>query len=775
MTKPNPSRVAHRHEAVRRVARRHMAGLFDAPPRVLKAVEDWALGVYAGHVLALIEKQIDTPPDDTEKRLAQTQKYLQGELTEKMNNMSPGDLLRIPAGRNTDVVLKLPDLSGTEFEYSYEDHFQFVVVKKGQRAKFPRAPNRDSSKYSEYAVGWDKAEDNWENDSLDFTYSMAEPYKAGNDVEVILQKGLETYSKEVRRNVRQNMDPTRLVELGLMRQEAKKYTSKSKSYKNKARTTLPLDLSGWKYLVGMPASEVEKKQVEKKFTSFTCILNFKPHKRRGGQWSPSDMTMELDLWSGMNRPRTLKDFRKGLQRIRDIARHETIHVGQDALRIVKGLRGDGGMPSESIQDGFGRRKRLPHPRRDVEFYTRLADEVSRFTVEIKSIPLPKRRGFLRKWFDTRKFFKVNKKHNPGKWKKMVGEFISEIGKAGVYIPSATNVSETADVAETATIGPDTTIQGSPKVEGQAKVLGAATVKDSARLTQNAVVKDNAVVSGSAIIAQSANISGNAQVTGGIVGGSAKVSGDAKVSGGFIGNKAKVSGEAIISGDPRVHGTVYGKGKVTGTAVVEDGATVSGGEITDRAFLGGKATLYTGLIRDEAKVLDKAEIRLDSIVRDFAEVKDYAYVEGATVGGNATISGNAQVYGGAVVAGRSRIEGNARVTGGRWNGEHVTSGFWAEPPKYPVFREGDVVYLKPRGSSQYREQWVIVGEVLGRGLEQEHNGVIRVPNRYALWKLDADRKDVTFIGDWDDFDFDISEKPSGTMTNALKRAWNRYAA
>jgi len=31
-----------------RVARRHVAGLFEPPPRVLKAVTEWALGVYAG-------------------------------------------------------------------------------------------------------------------------------------------------------------------------------------------------------------------------------------------------------------------------------------------------------------------------------------------------------------------------------------------------------------------------------------------------------------------------------------------------------------------------------------------------------------------------------------------------------------------------------------------------------------------------------------------------------------------------------------------------------
>jgi carbonic anhydrase/acetyltransferase-like protein (isoleucine patch superfamily) len=642
-----------------------VAGLFEAPPRVLKAVEDWAMSVYAGHVLALVEKQIDTKPDDTEKRLAQTQKYLQGLLTEKMDKMDPGDLLRIPAGRNTDVVLKMP--LDTEW-HGYQDHFQVVTVKKGQRPKFPRSPDDGASKYDPEVVGYYKAEDNWENDRDDFLVSLEEPAMAGNKVEAILRRGLETYSKEVRQNVRQNMNPTRLVELELMRREAKKFTSKSKSYKSKARTTLPIDLSGWKYLDGMSASEVEQKQVEGKFTTFTCTLNFKPHKRRGGQWDSRNLEMQLDLRSGMDRPKTLKDFRKGLQRIRDISRHETIHLGQTALIRVKDLAGwSAGYPSRDLQEEDGseyiRGKRLPHPRRSVEFYTRLADEVSKFAVEIKSIPLPKRRGFLRRWFDTREFFKANKRHNPDKWQKMVGEFISEIDKQGIYIPSATNVSETADVADTATIGPDAIIQGSPKIEGQAKALGSATIKDSARLSMNAVVKDDAVVGGSAEVTDSAVISGNAQVTGGL-----------------IGSNATVSDNAVISGDPKVYGTVYHKGEVSGRAEVGAGATVSGGEVTDRAVLGGRATLYAGLIQGNAQVLDRASVSRNGVVSDNAVVKDSARIEGASVGGDAVISGRAVVSGDAVVIGNTRIEGNARVSGGVWDGQHVTSGYWKEPPQ-----------------------------------------------------------------------------------------------
>ncbi len=765
MTRPDPSRVAHRHEAVRRVARRHMAGLFKAPPRVLKAVEDWVQGVYAGHVLALIENLLDTPPDDTEKRLAQTQKYLQdGHLDKKMDRMHPGDLLRIPAGRNTDVVIKKPDLDDTDFGFFYQGDLQILTVKRGQRAKFPRIPDEGSSKYDGEVVGHYKAERNWDNDLGDYTRSLEEPAKAENKVEAILQKGLETYSKEIRRNVRQNMNPTRLVELGLMRQEAKKYTSKSKSYKNKARTTIPIDLSGWKYLDGMPASEVEQKQAEKKFTTFTCVLNFIGHKERGGIWIPHKKELQVDVSD--TTPTTLKAFREEIQWIRQVARHEGIHLGQTALQIVKDLGPwRAGYPAFDMHEEKGKSeyvggKRIPHPRLTVEFYARLPDEVEDFAVEIKSIPLPKRRGFLRNWFDTRPFFRENKKHNLSKWQKMVGEFISEIEKQGIYIPSATNVSETATISGSATIGPDTSIQGSPRIAGQAKVLGSATVKDSAQVQGNAVVQDEAVVGGSAEVTDSAVISGKARVTGGL-----------------IGSNAKVYGDAVISGDPKIHGTVHYKGEVSGRAEVGAGATVKGGEITDRAVLGGRATLYTGLIRGNAQVLDRAVVVRNGVVSDNAVVMDSAEIEGASVGGDAVIGGRAVVSGDAVVMGNTRIEGNAHVSGGVWDGQHVTSGFWAEPPQTRELREGAVVYYNPRKSfsSDDGPQWVIVGEVLGRGMRQEHKGVVRVPTRYALWKLHPSGKDLDFIGDWDDFDLDLDRKPSGTDPTALKQAWGLYAA
>jgi carbonic anhydrase/acetyltransferase-like protein (isoleucine patch superfamily) len=727
MTRPDPSRVAHRHASASRVVRRHVAGLFEPPPRVVKAIEDWTLSVYAGHVLAYIQNKIDTKPDDTEKRLAQTQKHLRdGHLDKMMDRMRTGDLLRIPAGRNTDVVIKKPDLEDVDFGYSYQGDLQVLTVKRGQRAKFPRIPDEGASKYDPDVVGFSKSEDNWYSDRGDYIRSLEEPAEAANKVEAILRKGLETYSKEVRQNVREKMSPERLVELELMRREAEKFTSKAKAYRAKARTTLPIDLSGWKYLDGMPASEVEQKQAEANFTAFTCVLYFIGHKERGGIWIPSKQELQVDVSN--TRPTTLKAFRNEIQWIRHVARHEGIHLGQTALQIVKDLDPwrAGGYPAFDMQEEKGKGeyvggKRLPHPRRSVEFYARLPDEVERFAVAIKSIPLPKRRGYMRNWFDTRPFFRENKKHNLSKWKKMVGEFVSEVEKQGIYIPASTSVSETATISESATIGPDTHIEGSPYISGQAEVLGAATVKDNARVRDKAVVKGHAIVGGQ-----------------GMVLGQATISGSAVVSGAYI-----ISGDAVVKGRASIEGG-------SGRGVTIEGL-VSGGVVKDNARVLG--TVFGGVVEGRAIVDSGAAVKGD-----------------ATVGGSAFIGGRAVVSSDAVVMGNTRIEGSAQVSGGRWDGEHVTSGWWSEPPRYPELGEGAVAYLKPRGRSQYDRQWVVVGEVLGKGMEQESGGVIREPNRYGLWGINADR--MVFLGDWDDFDLDLTKSPSGTEADAIKEAWER---
>jgi len=435
----DPERVRAANQcSPHRVALRY-AGLFEPPPMVLKAVTDWAQSMWAGHALALMDKTLDGPKDDSGARIRKMEalsdrRALKDALEKAWDKQR---MIRIPVNPRYDVAVKAPS---DEDDFGYARAF-YELVRKKQRVQFPRMPG-------EYAR--DSEWDDWYGDRYPLDH-------IAGIISTEIAEGLQEYAKrqesysEVRRR---HLKPEHLVELSLVRREARKYTSRAKSYKTKAATVIPVDLTGWKYLNEVPASEGDlnvadwqalmKTRLEAaNFTSFKCILWFKAHKRRGGQWSPGRMKMELDLWS--TSVYDLKSFRRGMQRIASIAKHECIHLGQDALRIAKGLNEDAGLPSRDLREPgvnpSGTRidswssKRIPHPKRDVEFYTRLSDEVLRFKEEVRSVAKPLRRKFFKDWLDRRQFFTANKR-NQGKWQKLVGEFWAALGREGIEIPKA---------------------------------------------------------------------------------------------------------------------------------------------------------------------------------------------------------------------------------------------------------------------------------------------------------------------------------------------------
>ena len=410
----------------RRVALRY-AGLFEPPPMVLEAVTDWAQSMWASHALALMNKTLDAPKDDSGVRIRKMEALSdRGALSRKLKQAWEKYVsIRIPISPTYDVAVKRPD----DDDDPHSPSFFYEVIRKNQRVKFPRMPG-EHARNSEW--------DDWYGERFPLDHLMG---IIGEGI----AKGLSEYTaKEAPGSRRRFLDPKHLVELSLVRREAQKYTSRAKSYKTKAATVIPIDLTGWKYLNEVPASEgdlnvadwralVKARLEAANFTSFKCLLWFKSHKRRGGQWYPGKMQMELDLWSSS--VYDLKSFKTGIRRIESIAKHECIHLGQDALRIAKGLNEDAGLPSRGLReqgvnpsgtniDSWSNR-RLPHPQRDVEFYTRLSDEVLAFSHKIRSIEMAQRRTFLRNWMDTHKFFTANK-GNQDKWQKLVGEFVCRL-------------------------------------------------------------------------------------------------------------------------------------------------------------------------------------------------------------------------------------------------------------------------------------------------------------------------------------------------------------
>jgi len=173
---------------------------------------------------------------------------------------------------------------------------------------------------------------------------------------------------------------------------------------------IPIDFSDWKYI-----KEEEAEESAQKLKHHLKNLSYKTSWRPGhiglslevdkekvkaqtGQynpayWSPEEWTVvihpgEYSLY--------LFEMKRQLKEIARSARHELQHFSQDALRIVKGLSRDAGLPRGRIRspgevtpggtphswsskswpmEKSDPGKRIKHELRDVEFMTRIADDV----------------------------------------------------------------------------------------------------------------------------------------------------------------------------------------------------------------------------------------------------------------------------------------------------------------------------------------------------------------------------------------------------------------
>jgi hypothetical protein len=192
----------------------------------------------------------------------------------------------------------------------------------------------------------------------------------------------------------------------------------------------------------------------KKADSIKVVLDFIGHTSRGGVWFAHKRELQVDV---PFEPVRVDEWKDTLFTLEIIARHECQHVGQFLIDYLKGLdeRG-GGLPSRSIRDlkytpqGFIPRSRSntrkDHALQDVEFYTRLKDEISKCRVILNKVP-PKYHPSIKKiWISSHKlkdldvvrglnlgpdlkpahFFEALKAHEPDKYKKAVKEFISSL-------------------------------------------------------------------------------------------------------------------------------------------------------------------------------------------------------------------------------------------------------------------------------------------------------------------------------------------------------------
>ena len=214
------------------------AALFEGPPAMNQAVREWAQSAYASHILAGILPEISRAQD-----LTRPVREAIAEMEESLRTVE-----KKVAALGPDEAVKF----GAPITYDKEIIQKYVGVK---RWKFRSDVN------FQVGVGA-KIVDYSRSQWMDAEAAIAEVKEYLHGLLDRAHKTLRVL--EAQNGGGKNKDTT-LVELNLLKKECLKYTSKPKVYAAKAGTTIPVDLSGWKYVSsGSPViAEVNKKVEER--------------------------------------------------------------------------------------------------------------------------------------------------------------------------------------------------------------------------------------------------------------------------------------------------------------------------------------------------------------------------------------------------------------------------------------------------------------------------------------------------------------------------------
>lgn len=274
----------------------------------------------------------------------------------------------------------------------------------------------------------------------------------------------DEWTVEFQENRRLN---TRLVE-----REAKKWSRGRRADSIRVLELTP-DFTGWRYVreikqrTGKTPEEILAGNPYISST-YTIKMQEHPHAKLGGSWSEARYTMTLQ--TGFT-PHDLSTFRSKAAEFRKLIEHEAGHLGQTYLKMLLSVHTEVGTPSRSLAEpGYSPEgnplgpsgyavpgEMQEHGLREVEFYTRLRDEITDFKTLARRIPKSGWPRALRVWVGdhlkdrirfrpdqgmpvtvrTSGFFETLKQHNKPKWRKAVAEFVK-----AVDLPTPTRIAST---------------------------------------------------------------------------------------------------------------------------------------------------------------------------------------------------------------------------------------------------------------------------------------------------------------------------------------------
>lgn len=245
------------------------AGMFEAPPAMIKSIGRWTAHLYASQVLYNVERniraiQLKANPESANDQLSQELQYIENakdKILLDIKNLKKNKNLRYK-------IFERKTLKGIPKSH-------FIGIKKSDYYKNPENPDAlivltnpsNEEKYLPlYMIGSGK-------NKLDFPHFLNKTTKmnlfSAEEIADIISKELQQSienlnsfkdrTQEIKPSELTDYQKTDLVNLILLKKECLKFTNQPKQYKTTVTRVFPVDLDGWKYTEGNKAQPLIKK------------------------------------------------------------------------------------------------------------------------------------------------------------------------------------------------------------------------------------------------------------------------------------------------------------------------------------------------------------------------------------------------------------------------------------------------------------------------------------------------------------------------------------
>lgn len=402
------------------------AGLFEAPPEMVRDIGDWVVGQAASLELQRAQDSLTRAKQFTENREQEVWQVMESAMSDLRANMTPKGTSRTLFNAYKLVTSRLKYMIGGFAEARASD-FQKLT------------PESREKLYAFLETFLEQAKEELESDKQHTLKNLGEREKEFRQIAGYANSTWPANAKFVSQKFDVNLTGWKYHPKNMQDLIAKRIEENTESLKEQAAKR------------GRTEDELFRKLMQDiidglnfRFRHVWVVFEKDVDTTSGGNWSVAlnRLTVKMPHLAGqMPWPKTEK-------RLRAVVQHELRHFSQSYLKTLLSLADEAGKPSKAIQTpAFSQHDRQRgmdqsemHALDDIEFYTDLADAIDRIKEYLEENPMSKadRTEAVRKfvglptsrhtsfYVSVDWFFSALKRKAPGKYRKAVAELIKAV-------------------------------------------------------------------------------------------------------------------------------------------------------------------------------------------------------------------------------------------------------------------------------------------------------------------------------------------------------------